>query len=314
MSPSKASKNLPIQAWFARNLIRGTAGLSWRGTQRLGSALGWLAWRTPNRFRFDSLRNLEVCLPELKAHEHQRLARTSLVETCRSIAETGIMWHWPVERVHSLEREAINADLLKRGMAAGKGVVVLGPHLGNWEFLTHHLGRHYPVTALYRPPRIAQMDTLIRSARQRGGATLVPATRRGIREVLSTLTAGGLVGILPDQQPLRGHGVYAPLFHLPALTLTLVGALLRRTSALPIFAWAERGADGFDIHFREAPDGLDDPDDTVAAAALNRGIEACIRQCPEQYTWSYRRFRTRPVEELEAVRRGEPPRVAYKGR
>ena len=312
MAQRKESKDLPVQAWFVRNLIRTTAGLSWRGTQRLGNALGWLAWRSPNRFRFDSLRNLEVCLPELEPRERDRLARVSLVETCRSIAESGIMWNWPVDKLHPLERDTNNADLLESGMKAGKGVLVLAPHLGNWEFLIHWVMRRHPITALYRPPRVAQMDTLIRSARGRGGATLVPATRSGIREVLRTLSAGGLVGILPDQQPLQGHGVYAPFFHLPALTLTLVGALLRRTSALPLFGWAQRNADGYDVHFREAADGLDDPDDVVAATRLNLGIEACVRHCPEQYTWSYRRFRTRPPEELEAVRRGEPPRVPYK--
>jgi KDO2-lipid IV(A) lauroyltransferase len=313
MSRQKSSKSLSLQAWFVRSLLRGSAALSWRGTRRLGDGLGWLASHTPNRFHFDSLRNLEVCLPELEPAEREHLARVSLVETCRSIAEIGIMWNWPVDRVLPLERTTTNGHLLEEGMAAGKGVLLLAPHIGNWEFLTHYLMRRHPLTGLYRPPRIAEMDSLIKDARERGGATLLPANRRGLRDLLQTLRAGGLVAILPDQQPRHGQGVFAPFFHLPALTLTLVASLLRRVPAEVVFAWAQRRSDGFDVHFLKAPEGLDDPDDVVAATRLNLGVEACVRACPEQYTWSYRRFRSRPPEESRAVARGEPPKVLYKG-
>ena len=192
-------------------------------------------------------------------------------------------------------------------------MLLLAPHIGNWEFVTHFLMHRHHVTALYRKPRIDQMDELVRSARQRGGATLLPATPRGLRNFYKTLAAGGLVAILPDQEPLKNHGVFAPFFHLPALTMTLVAALLRRVPATVVYGWAQRRPDGFDVHFREAPAGLDDPDDVVAAHRLNQGVEACVRECPEQYTWSYRRFRTRPPEEQEAVAGGAPPKVTYKG-
>ena len=313
MSQNKKSQQSPVQGWFARHLIRRTASLSWRATQRLGSGLGRLAWRTPNRYRFDTLRNLEFCLPELDGAERERIARQSLVETCRSIAETGIMWHWPVERVLELERESSGEHLLDQGMEAGRGVLLLAPHIGNWEFLTHYLMRRHQLTGLYRKPRIEQLDELVRSARERGGATLLPATPRGLRAFYKALASGGLVAILPDQEPLKKHGAFAPFFHLPALTITLAAALLRRVPAKVIYGWAQRGPEGFDVHFREAPPGLDDPENVRAATQLNKGVEACIRACPEQYIWSYRRFRTRPQAEQDAVAMGAPPKVTYKG-
>lgn len=279
----------------------------------MGSGLGRLAWHTPNSLRHDSLRNLEFCLPELEVAERKRIARASLDETGRSIAETGIVWHWPVERVLGLERGTVNGDLLDRGMQEGKGVLLLAPHIGNWEFLIQHLRSRYPITSLYRKPRIDQLDDIVRSGRERGGATMLPATPRGLHGFYKALASGGLVGILPDQEPLKKHGAFAPFFHLPALTITLVAALLRRVPAFVVFAWAQRRADGFEVHYREAPPGLDDADDVEAATQLNRGIEACIRECPEQYIWSYRRFRTRPQSEQLAVARGASPKVTYKG-
>ena len=105
--------------------------------------------------------------------------------------------------------------------------------------------------------------------------------------------------ILPDQEPLKKYGVTAPFFGVPALTMTLVSRILRRTGARALYVFAERRPAGrFRVRFLEAPDGLDDADETAAAERLNRGVEACVRLCPEQYLWSYKRFKTAPPGEL----------------
>jgi len=218
-----------------------------------------------------------------------------LIETARTYAEFGAMWHWSPERLRRLEHAVDSGELMREGMARGKGVVLLVPHIGNWEFLLHYLMRCYGLTALYRPPRVTELDEHLRRNRQRSGATLVPPTSKGLRTLLTTLSEGRLVGILPDQEPLKDKGVFAPFFGFPALTMTLVGALARRFDACVVFGYAMRCPEGFRIRFREAPPGLDDPDDVVAATRLNQGVENCVRECAEQYLWSYRRFRTRPV-------------------
>jgi KDO2-lipid IV(A) lauroyltransferase len=158
------------------------------------------------------------------------------------------------------------------------------------------------MVALYRPPRIAELDAFIRASRQHLGATeLVPADGRGLRRVANTLRDGGVVGVLPDQEPLKDHGVFAPFFGMPALTMTLVGRLVRRYDPLVVFGVAIRTSSGrFLVRMSPAPADLGHPDPARAAAMLNQGVERVAREFPEQYTWSYRRFKTRPPEELAA--------------
>ena len=113
--------------------------------------------------------------------------------------------------------------------------------------------------------------------------------------------------ILPDQQPKsrrRGAGVFAPFFGVPALTMVLLGRLARKTGAAVVFSFAERlpGNAGYRAHWVEAPAAIADADPVRAAAALNQGVEQCVRICPEQYQWSYKRFQARPEGESEVYR------------
>ena len=197
-------------------------------------------------------------------------------------------------------------ELVEAGLAGGKGVIVLAPHIGHWEFALISLNSRTPIMPLYRPPRIAELDDFIRESRERLGAELAPATAAGLRRFTRTLKQGRVVAILPDQEPLKKNGVFAPFFGHQALTMTLVGSLVRRYSPVVVICFAERTTKGrFRVHLRPGPDGLADPDPVVAATALNGAIEECAREFPAQYTWSYRRFKTRPPEELAAMERGE---------
>ncbi len=199
--------------------------------------------------------------------------------------------------------EVEHEELLDQALANGRGAILLLPHIGNWELFNNYLLPDHPFLALYRPPRLTELDEPIRRSRQRTGAELVPTTSVGLRRLYRGLEAGKLILILPDQEPLKRHGVFAPFFGIDALTMTLVGRLVSRFDSPAIFGFAERRPDGFfRVRFRPAPDGLGVADKLAAATWLNRGIEECVRSCPEQYMWSYKRFKTRPPGEAEALR------------
>ena len=239
---------------------------------------------------------------DLSDRDRVAMTKRSLVATGRNTAEAGAMWKWSSQRLRKLEAGVENEELLDRGMERGKGVLLLAPHIGNWEFVSHFLMWRYPVLSLYRPPRISELDSLIRHARQRLGAEMVPATGAGLRAFARALGEGRLVAILPDQEPLKRHGVFAPFFGVDALTMTLVRSLLRRYEASVVFAFAERNKNGrFKVRFVAPPQGLADADPVRAATQLNLGVETCVRLCPIQYMWSYRRFRTRPPSETVAA-------------
>ncbi len=270
--------------------------ISW--ARSLGRLLGGVCGRLPNELREVTSLNLELCFPELSADQRWRLVRHSLEETGKAALELGAMWRWPVERLEKLEAGVEGEELLTEAMAGDRGTILLAPHLGNWEFLNHFLMRRAQLVCLYRPPRIAELDAFMLEARGRTGCISAPATRGGVRRVLRALRAGELVLILPDQEPLKSYGVSAPFFGVPALTMTLVSRILERTDATALYVFAERRPAGkFRVRFLKAPDGMADADKATAAARLNRGVEACVRLCPEQYLWSYKRFKTTPPGE-----------------
>ena len=179
----------------------------------------------------------------------------------------------------------------------GQGLIVLAPHLGCWEIAGLYLASRGSVTSLYRPPRQAALGPVMKRARERSGAELVPTDASGIKRLFRVLQSGGTTGILPDQQPDSSKGaVFAPFFGVPALTMLLVNRLMRKTGAKVIFCYAQRLPEGkgFTLHYLPAPAGLGDADPVHAATAMNQGVEHCVRQCPDQYQWSYKRFKEQP--------------------
>ncbi|WP_297528876.1 lysophospholipid acyltransferase family protein [Thiohalobacter sp.] len=262
----------------------------------IGSLLAWL----PNPLRRVSERNLDLCLPELPAAERRRLLRQSLVETARTALETGPLWLWPADRIRPLIVEETGTEAIDAARAAGRGVLLAAPHLGSWELAGHFAAWRWGVTSLYRPPRLAGLEDLMCRGREHLGARLVPTDAHGVRSLYQTLREGGVVAILPDQEPGSGGGVFAPFFGIEAWTMLLLSRLARKTGAAVFFGYCERLPGGrYRMRFHPAPPDIADADPRTAASALNRGVAACVRECPAQYAWSYRRFRTRPP--------GEPP-------
>ena len=262
----------------------------------LGSGIGACARIVGLREARVSRRNLELCFPAMTAGEREALLRTSLGETGRTLAETARCWTRPAPDNLALVREVENGALFDTALRSGRGVIVAAPHLGNWELLNQWLAHHTPLAIVYRPPRTAWMEALLRRARGHPNVTQVRAEAAGVRQLFRVLKEGGCVGILPDQQPKRGDGEFADFFGVPALTMTLLSRLAHKTDAIVLFAWAERlpASAGFRIRLRAAPEGIDADEAQQGVTALNAGVEACVREAPAQYQWSYKRFTIRP--------------------
>lgn len=292
----RSGSKAPWRERAVRRLVTRLSGLPLPVLHRLGALVGWVIALLPNRQRRNALINLTLYAPDRPASALVSARNRSLRELGKTLFETSALWLRPPTDVLGLIREVRGAELLRR--SPGQGLIVLSPHLGAWELAGLYLSMQGPTAIFYKPQRL--LDDLIVDARKRAGARLAPITARGIRMLLTALERGEYVGILPDQEPREDKGaVYAPLFGIPAYTMLLVNRLARRSGAPVIFMIAERlpRAAGFRIHCLPAPEGIDSAEDAKAAHALNRGIEQCVALCPEQYLWSYRRFRRRPAGE-----------------
>lgn len=279
--------------------LRGCAWLPLPLLHAAGYGAGVLLWLIPNNQRRIAAVNLKVCLPELSAPARRRLLRRCLIETSKAVLEMGPLWLWNGRRtlrlVHGVENEAAWHQALQER----RGAIAITPHLGSWEMAGLYLSSRTPLTILYRPSRLGDaVDRLICQGRGRLGARLVPTTSQGVRRLLRALNSGTALGILPDQDPGPNGGVYAPFFGQPANTMVLLSRLASKhcTPVFLLYAERLRRGRGYRLHFERLPDKVSQAASPEAAAALNQAIEQAIRRCPEQYLWSYKRFKRPPPD------------------
>ncbi len=285
---------MSMKAALLRAVLWASARLSLASNQRLAEKLAPLVWRLSKRHRQVIEANVRACFPRLDAAARERLARQSLAETLKTALELGPVWQqgqaidsW-IQQVHGL-------PALHAAQAAGRGVIIAAPHLGNWEVLGLYLSRLPDFALLYKPPDAPGVEKVLLENRGQAGARQIPATPAGVRQLLKTLKRGGTVGILPDQKPKSGQGEFAPFFGQPAYTMTLLSRLAAKTGA-PVFTAAairRRDGRGFDIHFEPCEDAIHGPT-PESVRCLNQALEAMVRRAPEQYQWSYKRFSITP--------------------
>ena len=277
--------------------------LPWPWLRALADAMAARALRRGAREARVAHRNLELAYPDLLPAERSGLQRGILVSTARQTLETLRLWTRPARRNLQAIDEVFGADRLDAAIAAGRGVIVVAPHHGNWELLNQWLASRTPLAILYAPPESQVGDAFLNRVRaaqdQAGRVTQVRAEAAGVRQLFKWLKDGGVVGILPDQQPKQGDGGFAPFFGRPALTMSLPGRLAARTGATVLIAWCERIADTADgprfaLHVEPAPAAVADPDPVASATALNATVEHVARRDPAQYQWTYKRFSIQP--------------------
>jgi len=288
-----------MQATLAKLIIHLLALLPYRITYLLGSLLGYLAYLIPNSLHKPSKINIELCFPELTAKQRARIYKGSFVELGRVATEAGALLLWNKDRTLRLVKKVSGEELFEQAFTHGKGVILAAPHHGAWEMIGLYCSTKFTITSLYRPLRIKKLDPVVKQARERFGATLVPTNASGVRALYKALENNQLAGILPDQDPGNEGSVFAPFFSIPASTMTLLPRLADKSGATVIFGYAERlpqGA-GYHLHFLAAPGPIQGKDFVESATQLNKGVENCVRQSPAQYQWSYKRFKTRPEGE-----------------
>ena len=281
-------------------LLRLSGRLPLRALHGIGAALGWLLWKLPNPLRRKAVQTLSHVGTQFGGKTSHALLKPALIETGKGALELCRIWSGNPHAALGLVREVRGGELFDAALASGRGLIIAAPHLGCWELLNFWLCSRTSIAIAYRPPRRAEIEPLLIRARGALAAEQVRAEgAAGVRALYKRLLAGGVVGILPDQQPKAGEGEFAPFFGTPALTMVLLSRLAQRTGATVLFAFAERlsRGTGYRMHILPAPKTIADPDLSTAVTALNRGVEDCVRIAPAQYQWAYKRYSIRPPNE-----------------
>jgi KDO2-lipid IV(A) lauroyltransferase len=274
--------------------FRALALLPLRALHLLGAGAGWIAYLASPGLRA----RIRANLPADVAGRQQVLRRT-IAEGGKQLLELAWVWSRPLDQILARVQTA-NPEVLEAVLRQDRPILMLTPHLGCFEviaqsYMAGPAGRARPMLALYREPRKAALRPLFAQARARSGLLLAPADLHGVRLMLRAMRDRQVVGLLPDQVPSRGEGVWAPFFGRPAFTMTLPARLARTHDAIVVLVYAQRLAQGagFRIHWQPLAQPLSG-DPREDAGRINHAMEELILRCPEQYLWSYNRYKTPP--------------------
>ena len=263
--------------------------------QALGALLGWCAWVFSASYRAQFLRQVEL------AGVDPKRARAAIASAGRMVAELPWVWARPMQQGVSERVEWDGEEHLIAAFRAGRGVILLSPHLGSWEIGAQALAERHGAqygdwVMLFRPARKAWLQELVAQSRERGHIRAAPTNLSGVRSLVRALRAGAGTAILPDQVPPKGQGVWAPFWGQDAYTMTLLPRLVQQTGACVVLCWCERLPRGrFKIHLSPWPGAsLSDPQATEIelATRMNQAVEGMVRAHPEQYLWGYERHKT----------------------
>ena len=257
----------------------------------LGWLAGWLVWLTSPVYRRRFL-------------DHTRQAGLGWRDILGAVGQSGCMaaelprlWLGRMPEVVWVDEPAV-----AQAYAAGRGVLFLTPHLGCFEITAQTLAErfaatHGPLTVLYRPARKAALAEVMERSRNRAGLQAVPTTLAGVRQMIKALRSGQSVGLLPDQVPPEGMGLWSDFFGRPAYTMTLAARLAQQTGARVVLMWGERlsWGRGYRFHTQAMQAPLSDDLET-AVQQINREMQALILSCPRQYLWGYARYKTPRAE------------------
>jgi KDO2-lipid IV(A) lauroyltransferase len=266
-------------------------------SQCLGRCLGkYLYTYKSSRSYHVSKANIDLCFAHLSADERDGLLQQSLQHTGMTYAEMGMSWLWPTKlslrKVISVKGEA----LLKSAADEGRGVIIIAPHIGNWEVLNLYASNRYQLTVLYKPPKLKFFDWLINKMRKRLGGDMAPANASGVRKLMKKLRDNQVIAILPDQEPNEGSGKFTDFFNRPAYTMTLLSQLAIKTQCkvLSGVALREPNGNGFVIEFSEVDADINSNDLQLSLKTLNQAIEKIAKKSPNQYQLEYKRFKLKP--------------------
>jgi Kdo2-lipid IVA lauroyltransferase/acyltransferase len=278
-------------------LLRQLARLPLRYLHAIGAFLGWCVYALSPGYRRRLRRNAS------RAGIAEASWRQSVAEAGKMVLESLRLWFRPPEQPLADPVRWHGEQVIEEALALGRGLVFLTPHLGSFEVTAQAYAQRYgarrPITVLFRPARYRMLRDLQQEARARPALGTAPATLGGVRQMMRALKRGEAVGLLPDQVPPQGMGVWAPFFGRPAYTMTLAARLAQQSGAPIVLAWCERlprGA-GFDLRLSllTEPLPLRGADaqalQQAQAAVINRAMEALILQCPQQYLWGYNRYK-----------------------
>lgn len=260
----------------------------------IANLLAQILYIFPSSFKHISRTNLALVYPTLSTQAQHSLLKQTLKSQCYTYVESVKCWGMPQPYSLSLIKDLEGEHLLQQALTNKKGVIIVAPHFGCWELLNAWLNQYTAPMIMYKPNKNKSVDRFILTARENFNATLVTTDKTGVAAIFRHLKQSGLTVILPDHLPKPSGGIYAQFFEQNVLCTTLVSKLAQKTQCNVLGLTCVRQASGFKVVCQNMHPDIIGQDLQRSVECLNQDIEQMINQAPEQYIWSYKRFRRMP--------------------
>ncbi len=286
--------------WLGLGLLWLVTQLPYRALLTIGRLLGAGMYRVAGERRRIAARNLELCFPEKSAKERKHLLKENFASTGIAFFEMAMSWWWSRQRLARLAHVE-GLEHLKQAQLDGKGVILMALHFTTLEIGAALLGQKHTIDGMYREHGNPLFDYIQRRGRERHNLDSLAVEREDVRGMLKLLRAGRAIWYAPDQDYGAKQSIFVPLFGIQAATVTATSKFARLGKALVVPFTQERQADGSGYRLVIHPPLTDFPgeSDEVDCLRINQWVEASVRECPEQYLWTHRRFKSRPPGEAK---------------
>ncbi|KMT56879.1 lipid A biosynthesis lauroyl acyltransferase [Pseudomonas fildesensis] len=284
--------------WLGLGLLWLVTQLPYRALLVIGRLLGAGMYRVAGERRRIAAVNLELCFPEKSAKERKHLLKENFASTGIAFFEMAMSWWWSRQRLARLAHVE-GLEHLKQAQLDGKGVILMALHFTTLEIGAALLGQKHTIDGMYREHGNPLFDYIQRRGRERHNLDSLAVEREDVRGMLKLLRAGRAIWYAPDQDYGAKQSIFVPLFGIQAATVTATSKFARLGKALVVPFTQERLADGSGYRLVIHPPLTDFPgeSDEIDCLRINQWVEASVRECPEQYLWTHRRFKSRPAGE-----------------
>lgn len=286
--------------WLGLGLLWLIVQLPYRVLLGIGRALGAGMYYVAGERRRIAARNLELCFPEKSPTERKHLLKENFASTGIAFFEMAMSWWWSRSRLARLAHVE-GLEHLQQAHQQGKGVILMAIHFTTLEIGAALLGQQHTIDGMYREHGNPLFDFIQRRGRERHNLDSLAVEREDVRGMLKLLRAGRAIWYAPDQDYGAKQSLFVPLFGIQAATVTATSKFARLGKALVVPFTQERLADGSGYRLVIHPPLTDFPGASEEADCLriNQWVQASICECPAQYLWTHRRFKSRPAGEAK---------------
>ena len=263
---------------------------------KLGRWLGLGMYRVATERRRVAARNLELCFPNMPYVERKRLLKENFASTGIAFFEMAMSWWWPKARLAKLAHIE-GLEHLQAAQRDGEGAILMALHFTTLEIGAALLGQRHTIDGMYREHRNPLFDYVQRQGRERHNLDSLAVEREDVRGMIKLLRKGRAIWYAPDQDYGAKQSIFVPLFGIEAATVTATThfARLGKARVIPFTQRRLEDGSGYRLVLHPPLQGFPGESEAADALRINQWVEQAVTECPEQYLWAHRRFKSRPV-------------------